>query len=144
MRRHTNRADVDCLISTLNKGHKTHVNWKGKRCAGLTPKWDCKNRTCDVSEPPSHNANCFGCLRDDDGDDDPDAAATFDDSASATLHAQPKALRSNAAPTGEGALIPPHTGHTSHAAHACALPRTLEQTCKATALLRSFSAAQPL
>jgi hypothetical protein len=41
-------------------------------------------------------------------------------------------------------LIPPHAGHASHATCACALSRSLEQTCEAAALLRSFSAAQPL
>jgi hypothetical protein len=40
--------------------------------------------------------------RDDDDDDaEHDAIATSDDSASDTLHAQPKASRSNAAPTGK-------------------------------------------
>jgi hypothetical protein len=101
-------------------------------------------RSACPREPPSHNSNCFGCLRNGGGDDDSDAIATSDDSAPATLHAQPKALRNNAAPTGEGVLIPPHAGHTSHATCACALSRTLEQTCEAAALLRSFSAAQPL
>jgi hypothetical protein len=46
-------------------------------------------------------------LRDDDDDAEHDAVATSDDSASDALHAQPKASRSNAAPTGEGVLIPP-------------------------------------
>jgi hypothetical protein len=42
-------------------------------------------------------------------------------------------------------LIPvPRAGQASHATHACALSRSLEWTCKAAALLRSFSAAQPL
>jgi hypothetical protein len=67
-----------------------------------------------------------------------------DGSAPATLHAQPKAMHSSAAPAGEGVLIPPRAGHASHAACACALPQTSEWTCKAAALLRSFSAAQPL
>jgi hypothetical protein len=66
------------------------------------------------------------------------------DSMPATLRAQPKALRSSAVPAGEGVLIPSHAGHASHAACACALSQTLEQTCKAAALLRSLSAAQPL
>jgi hypothetical protein len=35
-------------------------------------------------------------------------------------------------------LIPPHASHASHAAYACALSRTLEQTCEAAALLRSL------
>jgi hypothetical protein len=97
-----------------------------------------------LHESPSRNSNCFGCLRDDDDDDECDAVATPDDSASDALHAQPKASRSNAAPTGEGALIPPHAGHASHATCACAPPRSSEQTCEAAALLRSFSAAHPL
>jgi hypothetical protein len=101
-------------------------------------------RSACPHDPPSRNSNCFDHLREDDGDDDCGAVATSDDSASATLHAQSKALRSNAAPAGKGVLIPPHAGHASHAAHACALPRTLEQTCKAAALLRSLSAGQPL
>jgi hypothetical protein len=95
-------------------------------------------------EPSSRNSNCFDCLRDGDDDDDSDAVATADDSASDTLHAQPKASHSNAAPTSEGVLIPPHAGHASHATYACVLSGTLEQTCEAAALLRSFSAAQPL
>jgi hypothetical protein len=82
-----------------------------------------------LHEPSSRNSNCFNCLRDDDDDDDSDAIATADDSASDTLHAQPKASRSNAAPAGEGVLIPPHAGHASHTAYACTLFRTLEQTC---------------
>jgi hypothetical protein len=95
-------------------------------------------------EPPSCNSNHFDCLRDDGDNNGSDAVATSNDSAPATLHAQPKALRSNAAPTGEGVLIPPHAGHHSHAACACALSRTSEQTCEAAALFRSFSAAHPL
>jgi hypothetical protein len=47
----TNRSNVGCLISTLNKGHKTHVGWKGERHAGLVLKRDCKNRTCGISVP---------------------------------------------------------------------------------------------
>jgi hypothetical protein len=49
--RRANRADAGCLVSTLSKGRKTHVDWKGERCTGLTPKWDCKNRTCGISMP---------------------------------------------------------------------------------------------
>jgi hypothetical protein len=101
-------------------------------------------RSACLHEPPSRNSNCFDCLRDDDDDYDSDAVATSNESASATLHARPKALRSSAAPAGEGVLIPPCAGHASHAACACMLSQTLEQTCKAAALLRSFSAAQPL
>jgi hypothetical protein len=101
-------------------------------------------RFAHLHEPPSHNSNCFDCLRDDDDDNECDAVATPDDSASDALHAQPKASRSNAAPAGKGVLIPPHAGHASHAACACALSRTTEQTCEAAALLRSFSAAHPL
>jgi hypothetical protein len=101
-------------------------------------------RSTHSHEPPSRNSNCFDCLRDDDDDDNTDAVTTSDDSASDTLHAQPKASRSNAAPTGEGVLVLPHAGHASHATCACVLSRTLEQTCEAAALLHSFSAAQPL
>jgi hypothetical protein len=86
-------------------------------------------RSACLHEPPSRNSNCFNCLRDDDDDDDHDAVATSDDSAPDTLHAQPKASRSNAAPTGEGVLIPPRAGQASHATYACALSRSLEQTC---------------
>jgi hypothetical protein len=105
----------------------------------------CKLCSTCLHKPPSRNSNCFDCLRDDDGyDNGCDAVATSNDSASDVLHAQPKASRSNAAPAGEGVLIPPHAGHASHATYACALSRSLEQTCKAAALLRSFSAAHPL
>jgi hypothetical protein len=79
-----------------------------------------------LHEPPSRNSNHFDCLRDDDDDDECDAIATPDDSASDTLHAQPKASRSNAAPAGEGVLIPPHAGHASHTTYACALSQSLE------------------
>jgi hypothetical protein len=65
------------------------------------------------------------------------------DSASDTLHAQPKASRSNAAPAGEGVLNPPRAGHASHATHACALSRSLEQTCKVAALLCLFFSSSP-
>jgi hypothetical protein len=127
-----------------------HTAWR----KGILNKADCFSkhhpaarhgdlRSAHLHEAPSRNSNCFGCLRDG-GDDDSDAITTSDDSASAALHAQPKALRSNAVPAGEGVLIPPHAGHASHAACACMLSRTLEQTCKAAALLRSFSAAHPL
>jgi hypothetical protein len=45
----------------------------------------------------------------------------------------------------QGVLIPvPRAGQASHATYAYALSRSLEQTCKVAALLRSFSAAQPL
>jgi hypothetical protein len=88
--------------------------------------------------------NHFDCPRDGNDDDDTDAIAATDGSASDTLHAQPKASRSSAAPAGKGVLIPLHAGHASHAAHACTLSQTSEQTCKAAALLRHFSAAQPL
>jgi hypothetical protein len=55
---------------------------------------------------------------------------------SSSLHAQPKAKRSNAAPMGEGVLSDraAHAGHTSHATCACALSRSLEWTCKAAAI----------
>jgi hypothetical protein len=81
-----------------------------------------------LHEPSSRNSNCFDYLRDDDDDDtDDDAIATTDDSASETLHAQPKASRSNAAPAGEGVLIPvPRAGQASHATYACVLSRSLE------------------
>jgi hypothetical protein len=95
-------------------------------------------------ELPSQNSNCFDCLRDDNDDNDSDTVTATNNSASDALHAQPKASHSSAAPTGEGVLIPLHAGHASHAACACALSRTLEQTCKAAALLRHFSAAHPL
>jgi hypothetical protein len=104
----------------------------------------CDLRSTRLHEPPSRNSNCFDCLHDDGDDDNSDAIATSDDSASAALHAQPKAMHSSAAPAGEGVLIPPHAGHASHATCACALSRTLEQTCEAAALLCSFSAAHPL
>jgi hypothetical protein len=104
----------------------------------------CDSRSAHLHEPPSRNSNCFDCLRNNDGDDNSDAVATSDGSASASLHAQPKATRSSAAPAGEGALIPLHAGHASHAACACVLSRTSEWTCEAAALLRSFSAAHPL
>jgi hypothetical protein len=140
-----------CWIRDGVRQGQFHIMWH----KGALNKADCFSKhhptarhrdlrsTCP-HEPPSRNSNCFDCLHDDDDDDDPDAIATSNDSAFATLHAQPKALRSNAAPTGEGVLIPPHAGHVSHAAHACVLSRILEQTCEAAALLRSFSAAQPL
>jgi hypothetical protein len=86
----------------------------------------CELRSAHLHEPSSRNSNCFDCLRDDDDEDDSDAVATSDESASDTLHAQPKASRSNAAPAGEGVLIPPHAGHASHATCACVLSRTLE------------------
>jgi hypothetical protein len=85
-------------------------------------------RSTYLHEPSSRNSNYFDCLRDDDDDDtNDDAITTSDDSASETLHAQPKASRSNAAPTGEGVLIPvPRAGQASHATYACALSRSLE------------------
>jgi hypothetical protein len=39
-----------CSFFTVNH-FKTHADWKGERCAGPTLKWDCKNRTCDISVP---------------------------------------------------------------------------------------------
>jgi hypothetical protein len=41
------------------------------------------------------------------------------------------------------ALTPPHAGHASHATCACVLSRSLEQTCEAAALLRSFFSSSP-
>jgi hypothetical protein len=76
--------------------------------------------------------------------DDDDTGTDTDDSAPVTLHAQPKASRSNAAPAGEGVLNLPHAGHASHATCACALSRSSEQTCKAAASLRSFFSSSPL
>jgi hypothetical protein len=68
-------------------------------------------------ELPSRNSNCFDCPRDDNDNNDSDAITTTDDSASNTLHAQPKASRSSAAPAGEGVLIPPRRPHQSR--HLC-------------------------
>jgi hypothetical protein len=110
-----------------------HVAW----CKGTFNKADCFSKHCPTArhrelqsvhshELPSCNSNCFDCLRDDKDDDDNDATSNADDPSSATLHAQPKASRSSAAPAGEGALNPPHAGHTSHATHACVLSRSLE------------------
>jgi hypothetical protein len=129
-----------------------HITWH----KGAFNKADCFSkhhstarhrdlRSAHPHEQPSRNSNCFDCPRDDDGHDGSDTVATTDGSVPDTLHAQPKAQRSNAAPAGEGVLIPPHTGHASHATTcACALSRTSEWTCEAAALLRHFSAAQPL
>jgi hypothetical protein len=146
-----------------------HITW----CKGAFNKADCFSkhhptarhrdlRSAHLHEPPSQNSNCFGCLCDGDGDDDSDAVTAADGSAPDALHAQPKASRNlrliglvsvkgNRSPSmqaiamrGEGVLIPPHSGHSSHATCACTLSRTLEQTCNAAALLRHFSAAHPL
>jgi hypothetical protein len=100
-------------------------------------------QSAHLHEPPSCNSNCFDCLRDDKDDNDDDAGTTADDSAPIALHAQPKALRSNAAPAGEGVLNPLHAGHASHTACACVLSQSLEWTRKAAASLRSFFSSSP-
>jgi hypothetical protein len=82
---------------------------------------NCECARVRFKDMPKELAEC-----DDDDDDDSDAIATADDSASDTLRAQPKASRSNAAPAGEGVLIPLHAGHASHATYACMLSQTLE------------------
>jgi hypothetical protein len=82
-----------------------------------------------LREPPSRNSNCFDCLGDDEGDDN----ASTGDPSSSSLHAQPKAKRSSAAPAGEGVLSVCAT-HAGHATHACMLSQSLEQTRKAAAI----------
>jgi hypothetical protein len=38
----TNRSDAGRLISALNKGCKTHADWKGEQCLGLALKLGCR------------------------------------------------------------------------------------------------------
>jgi hypothetical protein len=128
---HTGELDTPSLPVAARQGHVTpelssqSLLSMGQLCPAARHR---ELRSACLHEPSSRNSNCFDCPRDDDDDDtDDDAIATADDSASETLHAQPKALRSNAAPTGEGVLIPvPRAGQASHATYACALSRSLE------------------
>jgi hypothetical protein len=81
---------------------------------------------------PSRNSSCFGCLRDNkDGNGDDSASAS--NPSSGSIHTQPKAKCSNAAPVGEGMLSDCATC-AGHAACACMLSQSLEQTCKAAAI----------
>jgi hypothetical protein len=123
-----------CWMRDRARQGQFHIAWR----KGVLNKADCFSkhhpaarhrelRSACLHEPSSRNSNCFDCLRDDDDDDaDHDAVAISDDSASNALHAQPKASRSNAAPAGEGVLIPPRAGQASHATYACVLSQSLE------------------
>ena len=48
----TNRTQAEHLITSLtSEGYKLSQERGGGRCCGLTLKWDCKNRACNVSMP---------------------------------------------------------------------------------------------
>jgi hypothetical protein len=69
-------------------------------------------------------------------EDDDDGNTSTGDPLPDSLHAQPKAKRSNAEPVGEGVLSDhaTHASHASQATCACGLPRSSEQIHGAAAI----------
>jgi hypothetical protein len=49
--KHTNHADVDFFISTLQEQYTISINWTRNCYSGLTLDWDYETQMCNISMP---------------------------------------------------------------------------------------------
>jgi hypothetical protein len=49
--KYVGKQNADHLRDTLLRSYELTIYWEGKVYSGMSLKWDCKNRTCDISMP---------------------------------------------------------------------------------------------
>jgi hypothetical protein len=47
--KYVGKQHTDHLSGALLRSYELTADWEGKLYSGMTLKWDCKNRTCDIS-----------------------------------------------------------------------------------------------